>query len=139
MVAFAGSVPNGPLFTLKGANTSGAEISGRLNGNNIDVKKTEAVTGVEDVSLPAEFFLSQNYPNPFNPTTRISYRVARNSHVTLSVHDMLGREVAVLVNGEKPAGSHNVQFNASGLPSGTYVYRLRAEGFVETKRMIFLK
>jgi hypothetical protein len=86
-----------------------------------------------------EFALSQNYPNPFNPSTQIRFSLP-SSHVTrLTVYDMLGREVAVLVNGSMPAGAHSVTFDASGLSSGTYIYRLEAGGQVLTRRMTLVK
>lgn len=90
---------------------------------------------------PADFKLSQNYPNPFNPSTSIDYHVAEKSFVSLKVYDLLGNEVATLINEEKPAGSYNVQFSINNLQlsSGTYFYRLQTGDFVETKKMILLK
>jgi cell wall-associated NlpC family hydrolase len=85
------------------------------------------------------FSLSQNYPNPFNPSTSISFSLARTSQATLKVFDVLGKEIAVLVNEEKPAGKYKVSFNAANLPSGIYFYNLRAENFTETKKFILLK
>ncbi len=95
-------------------------------------------------SLPAECSLYQNYPNPFNPTTAISYRLSKVSRVTLKIYDVLGREVATLVNCRQNAGSHTVQFDASRLSSGVYFYRLVAEdnsgrGFVSTKKLDLIK
>ena len=75
--------------------------------------------------LPSEFLLDQNYPNPFNPTTTIDYHVATSTHITLSIHDILGRMVATLVNEQKTPGVYRAQFDASGLASGVYVYRLQ--------------
>jgi predicted acyl esterase len=96
--------------------------------------------------LPGEFALHQNYPNPFNPTTSIAYAVAgarghgsETSHVKLAVYDLLGREVAVLVDEVRPAGTHQVTFDAGGLASGMYVYRLSAAGISMTKRMVVLR
>ena len=85
------------------------------------------------------FELSQNYPNPFNPTTKISYQIPKSSYVTLKVYDVLGNEIATLVNEVKPAGSYGVEFNAANLPSGVYLYRLQAGSFVQTKNMILLR
>jgi hypothetical protein len=85
------------------------------------------------------FALEQNYPNPFNPSTQIRFTL-QSSHVTrLTVYDILGREVAVLVNETLPAGSHSVNFDASNLTSGVYVYKLEAGGEVQTRRMTLLK
>ncbi len=81
----------------------------------------------------------QNYPNPFNPSTTIKFELPKSSEVRLSVYDMLGREVTVLVNERRDAGVHEVKFDASGLSSGVYFYRLQAREFVSTKRMVVLK
>ena len=101
----------------------------------------ELVTGV-DVShgfRPGHFFLAQNFPNPFNPTTAVSYLLSAVSDVRLVVYDMLGGEVAVLVNERKPAGTFVVKFDATGLSSGVYLYRLEAGDFVQTRKMILLR
>jgi len=85
------------------------------------------------------FQLEQNYPNPFNPSTEIGYAVQSTGDVTLKVYDILGREVAVLLNERKPAGKYSLQFDASGLASGVYFYRLAAGTFVQTRKMVVLK
>jgi hypothetical protein len=98
-------------------------------------------------NAPTEFALRQNYPNPFNPTTAISYQLLADSFVNLRVHDMLGREVAVLVNAERGAGAHNVVWDATSRPSGVYLYRLTARRvvdadasvIVDSRRMILMK
>ncbi|MFB3056292.1 MAG: T9SS type A sorting domain-containing protein, partial [Ignavibacteriaceae bacterium] len=94
---------------------------------------------VENSTLPDEFSLSQNYPNPFNPTTSIEFKLPVKSFVSLVVYDVLGNEVATLVNEEKPAGFYEVNFNANYLVSGVYIYRLQANSFIETKKMILLR
>jgi len=86
-----------------------------------------------------DFKLSQNYPNPFNPTTSLQYAIGIRQFVILKVYDLLGREVATLVNEEKPAGEYEVEFNGSKLPSGIYFYSLRAGEFTDTRKMILLK
>ena len=91
------------------------------------------------LTIPETFILEQNYPNPFNPSTRISYQLPVSGNVTLKVYDLLGREVATLVNEEKPAGSYEVSFDASQLSSGVYLYRLSSGSFIETKKMILMK
>ncbi len=103
-------------------------------------------TGVENnEEMPKEFSLSQNYPNPFNPSTRIQYQVSSNSHVSLKVYDVLGNEVATLVDEYKPAGTHEVEFpnvetrHASSLPSGIYFYQLKVGNFLTSKKMILMK
>lgn len=97
------------------------------------------VTSVDNDQLQNRFELSQNYPNPFNPTTTISYSIPKQSNVSLKVFDIVGREVAVLVDKEKSAGSHKIDFNASELSSGVYIYRLQSDDFSETKKMMLLK
>jgi hypothetical protein len=100
------------------------------------------ITDVENPNqsdIPLDFALNQNYPNPFNPTTRIQYQLSGNSQVTLKVYNILGSEVATLVNEEKQAGSYEVSFDASDLSSGIYFYSLRAGSFIETKKMLLLK
>jgi len=89
--------------------------------------------------IPSEFVLEQNYPNPFNPTTVISYQLPVTSHVTLKVYNVLGKEVATLVNGTKEAGSHTEQFNASHLSSGMYFFKLTTNQFSSTRKMVMMK
>jgi len=83
--------------------------------------------------------LEQNYPNPFNPSTVIRFQISTREYVTLKVYDILGREVATLINAEKPAGNYNVEFNAQNLTSGVYVYRLQAGKFSDVKKLLLLK
>jgi hypothetical protein len=90
-------------------------------------------------SVPNEFSLDQNYPNPFNPTTNIVFSVQREGYVNLSVYDVLGQKVAVLIDGMKEAGSYNVQFDASNLSSGLYFYRLESNQQMITKKMMLLR
>ena len=110
------------------------------------------IVGVEDEEItPNDFILYQNYPNPFNPTTIIKYNVGNGQlvrpladarslqHVTLKIYDMLGREVATLVNETQPFGSYEVEFNGRNLSSGTYIYRLTAGNFSEAKKMVLIK
>ena len=99
------------------------------------------IVDVEDEQNPiaSEFELEQNYPNPFNPKTNIQYAISNRQFVTIKVYDILGNEIAILVDEEKPAGEYEVEFNASSLPSGVYVYQLKAGSFIQTKKMILLK
>jgi hypothetical protein len=106
-----------------------------LVGNNPST--TTAIHG-RDVQ-PVGFTLNQNYPNPFNPSTNIEYRISKLGFVTLKVFDMLGREVATLVNGELQPGSYHATFDASHLASGVYVYQLRTGAFIQTQRMVLTK
>ncbi len=91
--------------------------------------------------IPASFELKQNYPNPFNPETVISYKLSASSNVQLKVYDLLGKEIATLVNEFKPAGTYNSQFSIIKyqLPSGVYFYQLKADNFIQTKKMVLLK
>jgi hypothetical protein len=98
-----------------------------------------AVSHSSDDRRPESFGLEQNYPNPFNPTTVVTYQLPAASDVKLVVYDLLGREVALLVNERKTPGSYDVKFDAIGLPSGAYFYRLTAGNFVHTHKMILVR
>jgi len=98
------------------------------------------ITSVDDDNtIPVEYSLSQNYPNPFNPSTRISFSISQQTHVSLKVYDVLGREVAELVNKEMSAGFYKVDFDASNLSSGIYFYSLKANEFFKTRKMLLVK
>lgn len=99
------------------------------------------ITGISQNGdiVPVEYALSQNYPNPFNPTTKVNYALPKNGFVTLKVYNILGVEVANLVNENKPAGNYSVDFNASELSSGIYFYSINVNGFTDTKRMMLIK
>ena len=99
------------------------------------------ISGIQNTgsTIPSSFKLGQNYPNPFNPTTSINFSIPKSGIIELKVYDMLGREVASLINEYKSAGTYIVDFNASGLSSGVYIYRLKAENFIESKKMTLLK
>ncbi|MGE5400305.1 MAG: two-component regulator propeller domain-containing protein, partial [Ignavibacteriales bacterium] len=97
-----------------------------------DVKKDKP-------SEPKCFLLHQNYPNPFNPSTTLSYSIPEGKMVTLKVYDMLGKEIAALVNEYKEAGTHSVQFNASSLPSGVYIYTIQAGELRDSRKLMLLK
>jgi hypothetical protein len=89
--------------------------------------------------VPAEFELAQNYPNPFNPETSIDFGLPEDGQVRLAVYNMLGQEVEVLLDEEVPAGYYTVSWDATGLPSGVYFYRIQARDFAETRRMVLMK
>jgi len=97
------------------------------------------VSSVEDDELPVSYSLSQNYPNPFNPSTTISFQIPISGFVKLVVYDILGEEVATLINEEKIAGSYEVDFNVRNLASGIYFYTINAGSFTSTKKMILMK
>ncbi len=103
--------------------------------------QTSPLTAVNEahISLPGSYVLEQNYPNPFNPSTTIRFSLPKREHVTLKVYDVLGREVAKLVDGELVAGEHTVVFNAENLSSGIYFYRLTSLNFSQTNSMMVVK
>lgn len=92
-----------------------------------------------ETEIPMFFLLQQNYPNPFNPTTNIEYRISNIEFVSLKIYDVLGNEVATLVNEEKPAGTYTAEFNAARLSSGVYFYRLQAGNLLQIKKMVLMK
>jgi hypothetical protein len=98
------------------------------------------VDGLSELGdVPTDFTLAQNYPNPFNPTTQISYQLPVDSRVRLAVFDMLGRQVATLVDEQMAAGRHSVTFDAGNLSSGVYLYRLQAGNTVMTRKLTIMK
>lgn len=103
--------------------------------------KPEGTSGIEDeiIELPTVFSLKQNYPNPFNPTTKIIWQSPVGSHQILKIYDVLGNEVAILFDEYREAGRNEITFDASGLSSGMYLYKLQAGSFTETKKMIIIK
>jgi len=118
---------------------NGEPMSIVFDPQNWILKNNTTVTAVEDFTLPLEFSLEQNYPNPFNPSTTIEYNIPESGNVTLKVFDVLGNEVATLINGQNEAGTHKVDFDASLLHSGVYFYRIESGSFVETKKLMLLK
>jgi hypothetical protein len=91
------------------------------------------------LSVPSEFELFQNYPNPFNNSTLIKYSVPKSSHIAIKVYNILGQEIATLVDKYLPIGRYQVSFSIQNITSGVYLYKLASEGFTETKKMILLK
>ena len=115
-------------------------------GDNGTILKTTMGGNITEIlnfnlNTPSNFVLNQNYPNPFNPVTNLGFGISELGFVTLKVYDVLGKEVAVLVNERLAPGSYNYQFSTDNnqLSSGVYFYRLETGDFVETKRMILLK
>jgi hypothetical protein len=90
-------------------------------------------------TVPGQYTLSQNYPNPFNPSTVIGFNIPVASYVSLKVYDILGREVAELIDEHKPAGIYKVDFHAANLPSGVYLYIIKSGDFVQSKKMLMIK
>jgi hypothetical protein len=102
---------------------------------------SDSVTDIKDEKIETvkDYHLYQNYPNPFNPSTTVSYLISKAGNVSLKVFDLLGREIATLVNGYKNVGKYNVEFNGSNLSTGIYFYKLQAGDFISIKKMMFLK
>lgn len=114
--------------------------SGIVSIDGVGYNGVPTTTEVEQISeVPVNYSLSQNYPNPFNPTTNIEYSIPEQSFVNFKVYDILGNEVAVLVNKEQSAGKYRADFSGTDLTSGTYFYRLQAGSFIETKKMLLIK
>lgn len=135
-----------PMHTMPPPDTLNLAIVARFTvANKIIVRNGQSIalqsaTSVEEnPNRPAAFELGQNYPNPFNPTTTIVYRVGSQQSVELRVFDVLGREVATLVNDELQIGTYAVQFNGDKLSSGVYYYRLNAGSYLKTKKMLLIK
>jgi len=121
---------DGKTQTIQGVGSmivqnSSAQVSVRVNSTS--------------ATMPHLYSLQQNYPNPFNPVTIIRYALPENNHVTLKLYDVLGREIATLINGDISAGEHQIEWNAGNLPSGIYYYRIQAGNFTETKKLLLTK
>ena len=120
-------------------NVSSGKIFYRLKQIDTDGQFQYSKIIEVDFGSPIKFELSQNYPNPFNPSTTIRFTLPQAGNVKLTVYNLLGEEVAQLVNEFKEAGVHTINFNASGLNSGVYIYKLEANGLVQTRKMTLLK
>ncbi len=104
----------------------------------------DLITLVSEPNIPSDFKLYQNFPNPFNPSTKIKFTIPQEvrgkmQYVKLKIYDVLGNEIATIIDEEKTAGTYSIEYNASGLPSGIYFYKLRAGNFIETKKMLLIK
>ena len=110
-----------------------------VNDNTTLEKKNYNKVNFTGNEIPASYSLAQNFPNPFNPSTTIRYQLPENGMVTLKIYDILGSEVATLVNEQKAAGRYEVNFNASSLASGVYIYKIQAGDFSASKKLILLK
>jgi hypothetical protein len=125
------------LATNSDNSTSGDDWNW-ANSKRVIVRSTIGIKNISN-ELPENFSLSQNYPNPFNPATKIRFNLPKNSEVKLSVFDMSGKEVSVIINGSLNAGEYEADWNPADLASGIYFYTLKTADFSETKKMIFLK
>lgn len=109
----------------------------QIDYDGTSTKVAELEVSVDNI--PSGYILEQNYPNPFNPTTTLSFVIGQSSFVSLKVFDVLGNEVVILVDEYKYVGEYEVEFDATGLPSGIYFYQLKADSYIQTKKMIYLK
>ncbi|MBS4028006.1 MAG: T9SS type A sorting domain-containing protein, partial [Ignavibacteriales bacterium] len=153
-LAFDGA---GKLYGLKGSGTNtntlitidtitaSSSVIGSTGVSGLLAMATRADSFLVSVNdeqrkeIPQSYFLEQNYPNPFNPTTQFTFGIPSDNFVTLKVFNILGKEIATLVNKQMKAGKHSIEWNATNAPSGMYFYRLTSGTFSETKKMIFLK
>jgi hypothetical protein len=124
--------------------TDGKNLYAGICGGGVFIRSLSeifsSVTSAESASpIPSNFSLEQNYPNPFNPSTTITFSLPVASRTSLRVFDLLGKEVAVLAQGELTAGVHACEWNGADLPSGVYLYRLETSQFAETRRLVLLK
>ena len=133
--------PSTSLYVGTGADLCAGTITinGTFNGGGTFCNQPVHVENEDDLGTPEEFSLSQNYPNPFNPITTIKYSIPQSSDVSLKVYDILGKEVAVLVDEYKTTGTYIANFSASRLASRVYFYQLRSGDFVEARKMILMK
>lgn len=128
------------IIKLGSTRQSGQTYAGSIYLDNLRVSYPGAVSGLNDEQkLPDSYTLLQNYPNPFNPATTIEFTTAKTGPVQIRVFDILGREVAALVNGEMRSGNHKITWNAGNLPSGIYFYSLSAGSYYQVRKMILLK
>jgi streptogramin lyase len=137
-----GGLPHAQIYDLEVKNIpNGYELWLSCASRGIAVLKVEtSVTNQEEIkTLPTDFLLYQNYPNPFNPSTTIQFSIPVTAFTTLKVYDILGNEVATLVNEEKPVGTYRVEFNAKQLSSGVYIYRMQAGKFTASKKFTLMK
>jgi hypothetical protein len=130
-------------YSFTDINLSMGSYSYRLKQIDFDGTTEYSNEVLAEVGAPTNFALMQNYPNPFNPSTTIEFSIPEMSNISIEVYNVIGELVASLVNQTLDAGYHRFNFDASNLPSGTYVYQLKANGqngtFVETKKMLFMK
>jgi hypothetical protein len=140
--------PNQAFSNFGGSNSQGSWIltiqhngtlAAKLLGWGLRINNTLTSSNNNNTEVPGKFCLYQNYPNPFNPVTSLRFDLPSDNLVKLVIHDILGREMKILVNSQLKAGFHNIDFEASELPSGIYFYTINTAGFKDTKKMILLK
>ncbi len=133
-------ISSGASITVtSGADICADSIIGIIQGEGTICGGANSIESGKDEEIPKVFALDQNYPNPFNPSTTILFSIPQRGNVSLKIYDVLGNEVATLVNDEKPAGMYEVEFDASQLSSGVYFYRIITDSFIQTKKMILIR
>jgi hypothetical protein len=138
IASYSYPLPDYPLGVFAAQNNDATVVV--VGWDKIFDEIREAATDVKSQGvIPDGFKLFQNYPNPFNPSTKIRYSIPKRSNVVIEVYDILGKKITTLVNEEKPAGAYELTWNAVGMPSGVYFYKIQAGSFVETKKMILLR
>ena len=147
--SFAASVGVEPVDEESPGIVDRLAVDGSVFGVGVYRRPISQLSAVEErhtSELPSLFQLEQNYPNPFNPTTTIRYSITKSQRVTLTVFDVLGKEVETLVDGEREAGTFKITWDATNYPSGVYFYRLsvrtpsgQTDGFVDTKKLVLLR
>ena len=139
---------NGISYTFDGDSILGKDnsieaVSGNVSFNKLSNNKIQLLAKINETNLenliPIEYALYQNYPNPFNPATTIQYDLPSASDVSLIIYDILGRKVKELVNTKQEAGRYEIQFDASNLATGIYIYQLVGDKFISSKKMLLLK
>jgi hypothetical protein len=140
---FINVVPSRQLIMVRMGEAPDSSYDVPMEFNNDIWKKLNEViydqTAVEENNSPNQFVLRQNFPNPFNPVTTISYQLPHDSYVSLKVYDVIGREIAVLVSKDLSPGFYSQHWDAAGIPSGVYFYRLHAGTFDRTRKLVLLR
>ena len=134
-----GTTTEPQTYSFNDENLSAGKFQYRLKQIDFDGTFEYSNTIEVEINPPAKFSLEQNYPNPFNPSTKIKWQTPKEAFQTLKVYDVLGNEIETPVNEVKPAGSHQIEFDASALASGLYFYQIKYEGLTQTKKMILIK
>jgi Tol biopolymer transport system component len=116
-----------------------AILLGEAGIYRLSIKEILTDVKFSNSNLPVIFSLSQNYPNPFNPTTTVNFSVPKSGFVTIKLYDILGKQVATLINDNKPAGNYSVKFDGSKLVSGVYFYRMETGSFSQSRKLLLLK
>lgn len=124
---------------LGSLNTTDEDSDAAWADTSMNHMVTVGTTGVDDEVVVKEYRLNQNYPNPFNPATTISFTLLKQEHAKLTIYDALGKEIRTIVNTVLPAGLNTFTFDAANLSSGTYIYKLETESFVQARKMVVLK